>query len=637
MSSKAHLRDTPVLNTSDCGLGLEKYGHVLAEFVEECETPLTIGLQGDWGIGKTSLMNMIRERLESDVPQLDFNTWQYSIFAQEDQLALACMRALVVQLQEQAPSGDTVRSRASSTLSVFSHVLRSVKVSAGPVSIPVGEAVGEAIDSASQSGQPEGLEFKDLASLLTQFRDQFQKLVEAVLAARGADRLVVFVDDLDRVKPLRALELLEALKNFMEVEGCVFVVAVDYEVIQVGMTQKLGQDLQRTSGKSFFDKIINVPFNMPTMSYALGDYIAELINASGFLNTNIDDEAKGFYERVTTATVGRNPRNIKRVINYAKLLDMVREKEIPDYNKKLKEMAKKGKEVKQVQKNGRDMQVLYALMCMQVAWPELFAYLTQHPSPDTIRNLEDWEFLDALPEARRVLARTNDPESLKANIGAFVDELFELLDQNGDGEIDMEEMRPVLEMMELARMTRSGHSEPPLLKLQGRVRSYGNHVSADHNAAADFIRDVFSKSLWSDRGGVRYKISGNRYATIVLDRRQVGSLVTLKTRPFTFRVKPPVARVHERLRAMKKAGEAVPDRLFEEDVIVRLENTSLTGYGGTLIAWERIAELGRGPNGAVAALDALYHAVQQCESGHFARSGAVPALEESASAELAAT
>ena len=51
------------------------------------------------------------------------------------------------------------------------------------------------------------------------------------------------------------LELLESIKNFLDVPGCVFVLAVDYEVVQQGMKEKLGVDIQKMSGKSFFDKI----------------------------------------------------------------------------------------------------------------------------------------------------------------------------------------------------------------------------------------------------------------------------------------------------------------------------------------------------------------------------------------------
>ena len=93
--------------------------------------------------------------------------------------------------------------------------------------------------------------------------------------------MVVFVDDLDRIRPVSALELLEAIKNFIDVAGCVFVMTLDYEVVQRGMREKLGQDLQKTSGKAFFDKMIQLPFVVPTTSYQLDDYIIDLLIKAG--------------------------------------------------------------------------------------------------------------------------------------------------------------------------------------------------------------------------------------------------------------------------------------------------------------------------------------------------------------------
>lgn len=43
-------------------LNVGVYAKVLSEFVQSCETPMTIGVQGDWGIGKTSMLNLISSK-----------------------------------------------------------------------------------------------------------------------------------------------------------------------------------------------------------------------------------------------------------------------------------------------------------------------------------------------------------------------------------------------------------------------------------------------------------------------------------------------------------------------------------------------------------------------------------------------
>src|SRR5210317_1779161 len=132
-------------------------------------------------------------------------------------------------------------------------------------------------------------------------------------------RLVIFIDDLDRIRPAMALELLEAIKNFIDVPGCVFVMTLDYEVVQRGMIEKLGRDLQKTSGKAFFDKMIQLPFVVPTTSYELDEYIIDLMDRAGlpcFDKDSCDKASRQFFLDITRFTVGRNPREIKRVVNY---------------------------------------------------------------------------------------------------------------------------------------------------------------------------------------------------------------------------------------------------------------------------------------------------------------------------------
>jgi predicted KAP-like P-loop ATPase len=54
------LKDIPLESFNDDALEIGDYAKSLSDFIQQCETPLTIALQGDWGSGKTSLMNLIK-------------------------------------------------------------------------------------------------------------------------------------------------------------------------------------------------------------------------------------------------------------------------------------------------------------------------------------------------------------------------------------------------------------------------------------------------------------------------------------------------------------------------------------------------------------------------------------------------
>jgi|SaaInl4_135m_RNA_FD_contig_21_2231555_length_750_multi_12_in_0_out_0_2 predicted KAP-like P-loop ATPase len=87
------LRDIPIDNSKDELLGLVEYAKSLSEFIGKCDTPMTVALQGDWGSGKTSMMNLIQEEVApiSTVSSIWFNTWQYSQFDLNDALTVSLL------------------------------------------------------------------------------------------------------------------------------------------------------------------------------------------------------------------------------------------------------------------------------------------------------------------------------------------------------------------------------------------------------------------------------------------------------------------------------------------------------------------------------------------------------------------
>lgn len=87
---------------------IEDYIGGLAEFIEECNTPLTLSIQGSWGTGKTSIMNLVNNRLKEDnaekgerIIPIWFNTWQFSQFNMSEQLPISLISSLINKLDVQ--------------------------------------------------------------------------------------------------------------------------------------------------------------------------------------------------------------------------------------------------------------------------------------------------------------------------------------------------------------------------------------------------------------------------------------------------------------------------------------------------------------------------------------------------------
>jgi len=91
--------DKPITSMDQNLLGIEGYANALSKFIIGAATPLTIGMQGEWGTGKTSLMYLVREHLEkANVATSWVNTWEYSLFKSVDQTTPAVLKGLLENL-----------------------------------------------------------------------------------------------------------------------------------------------------------------------------------------------------------------------------------------------------------------------------------------------------------------------------------------------------------------------------------------------------------------------------------------------------------------------------------------------------------------------------------------------------------
>ena len=84
---------------------------------------------------------------------------------------------------------------------------------------------------------------------------------------------------------------MELLKNIFDLEHCIYVLAIDYDVVVKGLKPKFGEltDKNAREFRSFFDKIIQLPFAMPVGSYRIDNFLIDALNRIGYLT---EDEKK---------------------------------------------------------------------------------------------------------------------------------------------------------------------------------------------------------------------------------------------------------------------------------------------------------------------------------------------------------
>lgn len=324
--------------TPDDNLNFAPYADTLAQIIadETTATPLTIGVFGSWGQGKTSLMQMIRRRLDktttTDFPvrSVWFNAWLYSqqpaLWRALISQVLAGVRGFnlapadcddLEQLEAQlygvaAPNGGalslalsphTETQTASLPPLVGLELLRRQAERAGD------EAQTRQLTTViADLKQSEALTRRDQLSALDHFRNAFETLSRDKIEPHG--RLAIFVDDLDRCLPDKAVEVLEAIKLFLDVPGCIFVLGVAREVIEQGIKVRYADYQTTLNGAQYLEKIIQIPFSLPPIApEAVTGYVKEIANLPN-----------ASCETVFSAGLDPNPRRIKRTLNIFLLL-----------------------------------------------------------------------------------------------------------------------------------------------------------------------------------------------------------------------------------------------------------------------------------------------------------------------------
>jgi predicted KAP-like P-loop ATPase len=284
-------------------LGHEKIAQTVIEIISENHLrPLTIGIYGDWGVGKSSILSILHEKAIgekaakiSNSHVIVFNGW---LFQGYEDVKTALMEKVILELAKLQPSDEKVKKLAKSLLGRVNW-LKVAKLSVGAAltavsGIPMGSFFTKAVDKAKDLAKPgedeKLLNDEDIEDTVTNqiesFRDEFKQLIES----SKVEHVIVVVDDLDRCLPKSVIEILEAIRLFLFVEGTTFVIAADEQMIEYAVREHFPNlpAVYADYTKSYLEKLIQIPIRIPTLNrFQTGNYIRFLM-LQNYLKNDID-------------------------------------------------------------------------------------------------------------------------------------------------------------------------------------------------------------------------------------------------------------------------------------------------------------------------------------------------------------
>ena len=384
--------DVPVKSQGKDALDINVYVKALKQFLTDADTPLTVAIQGEWGSGKTSFMNQIHEDLcGDDKPFFGIWTraWEYALLGEPKKILLHMIQGIICDIEQQAKAQGISVGMSDAFNKARSMFVRVAEIGMQAAAAQVGLSASSVSSLFSDGTKNSSIE--DLKVALEQ-------AVQASISNTKKKKkgFIFFIDDLDRLDPVVAVQFLELMKNIFDLEQCIFVLAIDYDVVVKGLKPKFGPRTEENDRefRSFFDKIIQVPFAIPTSSYNMERFLTEKLTDIGFVKEKELREKKnlGSYNcfipgtplnargvevshiltALTKFSTGSNPRAVKRMLNTLSLIGIIQKCS-------LEALSEAGQDTSDYKFDLNQKLICYCLVSLQIAYPSFYNLLLSNP------------------------------------------------------------------------------------------------------------------------------------------------------------------------------------------------------------------------------------------------------------------
>lgn len=519
--------------TTEDLLGYTVHASLLKSVVtNDKNLPITVGLYGDWGSGKSSILKILEEELknDNDTVVVYFDGWSFESF---DDAKMALFQGIIDALEKDerffAKVGDKATETYKALKKAFAKLKKSIswmRVLKFSVKTVVPVATAATTGGASLIIPMLLSAFKDhqedLGELLTgdkaeQFlKDtlnaedeekkyevvrEFRKDFEDLIDKSKLGKIVVLIDDLDRCLPRHIIENLEAIKLFLNVPKTAFVIAADSYIVTNAIKSEYRDIIDAASderpqlGNSYLEKFIQLPYKIPALSpKEVETYVTLLFCQSILDNTPFKKVREDFatftkenkFDRYGWSNIQKLlnreiPTELGETIGFVTRFSTIIGNSLK-WNPRLIKRFLNAYEMRSslLEQSGiTDMKSKFALLKLM---------LIEQKHEDQFKQLNSWVMSDpSTPPELRVIEEYADGKS--KDLGEYQDwnspDLMKLVSETPKfSEVDMKELFWVSRDIIVEQM--SG-----LSLVSTRIRSVFNHA---YNASTDTVRENVCKN-----------------------------------------------------------------------------------------------------------------------------------------------
>lgn len=275
-------------------LGYQVHADLLQKIIlNKAMLPITIGVFGNWGSGKSSLMLLLHkgittwnnEQSQKDssskdeindkerILQIKFNSWQFENY---DATKLVMIDIILESIKTDISNNTDIFEKADDFLARISLLKAGLFILKKAYDNLTPEFIKKWLPNKKELDKITGLDtYNNLLEEIekgntSKFIGQFRELFEQMVKEAGYRAIVVYIDDLDRCNPKRIIECLEAVKLFVSVDRTAFVIGADERIIEYAIKQHYPIEQKKEEISSpfsdYLEKLIQLPYKLPRLS-----------------------------------------------------------------------------------------------------------------------------------------------------------------------------------------------------------------------------------------------------------------------------------------------------------------------------------------------------------------------------------
>ena len=436
--------------TAEDLLGFKVHADLLIDVVnDDTVLPVTIGVFGDWGSGKSSILQIIYNELKGDDDKLKdgtlvmyFNGW---VFEGYDDAKAALLESIIEKFDKHKQLGSIIKDETKKLLKSVNW-MRVLGLGFKNIVLPTATAyatgglslipflaqkiagINPAELSEKFTGENAEASLKELmkdkeeddTTLVREFREDFKKMIDK----SNIKKLVVIIDDLDRCTYERIIENLEAIKLFLNVEKTAFIIGADPRIVRNAIEfrykteHKISTDSENKNQRivsDYLEKLIQIPYTLPKLS----DHEVETYMTLLFAKRELSPES---FTLILSTFSGFRQKNRYGVFGFADIESLLQPTEKSKLGSSVSLIASLSSIIAHgLNGNPRQIKrflntftlrnrlaaiaaipdfkvdILAKLMVLEYAFPDLFAelYRWQGPAKEGAKELKDLETLAA--------------------------------------------------------------------------------------------------------------------------------------------------------------------------------------------------------------------------------------------------